>query len=191
MYDVMSVEDHLKNFLNDLESRELTIKELYSTNPLDSIVTKGLLNRVFRKAKRRYDKYIVKYESRKGKEAEKSLKANLSYGFLKKVFLEEVLKIVLGKYGITGGNVVSYMAFAGRVMKFAEKNRDTGLMKIIEGEIQYRIIRYGLDEKLLKMIALVSVKARNYAQKHFANIILEEKEEEESKTGEKPTEMTK
>jgi len=190
MYDIMSVEDYLNKFFNKLKGRELTISEFYSIEPLDTIVTRGLLNRVFRKARRRYDKYIAKYERRTGKKAEKSLKENLSYGFLKKVFLEEVLKIILGKYGITGGNVVNYMAFGGRIMKFAEKNRETSLMKMIKGEIQYRTLRFGLDEKLLKMIALASVKATKYAQKHFTDIILEEekeeKKEEEKEEAKKP-----
>ena len=186
MVEIMLVGNNVSDFLKYLENAKLDIAELYSLEPLQLIVTDKLKNKVLKKASRRYGKYVSKYKNRTGEEPSLNMKANLSYGFLKKVFMEEVIGIVLGWFGITGGNYVTYSNLANRIGKIAEKTHGKALINRIEIELIRWADKYNIKEDLGKIMALIGVKAIRYCQTNFSNIILEPKGKIEQKEEPEP-----
>jgi len=174
----MSIDENVNKFKDIIENMKLDIGELYTYEPIQFLVSERVQNVVLKRATRRYEKYIAKIRRRRKEEPPLEMKANLSYAFLKKALLEELLRIVLGWYGITGGIFLNYSNFANRIAKICEKTHGKALLDKIEREMKDWIEKYNLNLNLSKIIALVSVKTTRYAQKNYSQIILERKKEE-------------
>jgi len=66
--------------------------------------------------------------------------------------VRELVRPILDKYGITGGQRATYLAFALKLWKHIVRTKDEGGKKIANGLKSYFVTAYGLDPSVLDEI---------------------------------------
>ena len=145
-----------------LERAELTYSEIINIEPILDIIGAPVVGKVTKTAYHRWYKWFNK----RGSELEGSPTANFSIktlrGFFRKAFLEALHRVILGYYGVTAGDTMSYVTLGYRASKLTLKFRGEALDKMLKECIDEWKLRFNVDEKIAKVIVLASAKATVY-----------------------------
>jgi len=167
----------LLNPLDYLKKARLSYSEMRDDRPLKQLISSFDEDEALRRAQHRYSKWMRKRGKQLGNSLTQSMRARVSYGFIRQAFLEVVLSKVLGSYGVTGGRFIDYSGLGYAVAKKAESYSGSSLV----GEVNKLLQRYKLEreveDEIAHVVALVCAKVAFYVRRKYRNTILSEAEE--------------
>ena len=155
-------EEARKKTIENLERTPLTLEEIMKSKPFLEIIGMEGLENAIDKASIRVSKWIKK----KGKNLTLPSFKKLANRYLELAVVQETVRVILGYYGEKTGQI-NYYSFANRLYKALNKQRYTALLRTIQGLIGYWKTTFGVDAKILHVIALAVAKGVRYVRENY------------------------
>jgi len=155
------------DILSYLESAPISLEEVFNVEPIPKLLNEYEIKRAFATAEDRVRKWV----SKRGGNISKIRLQNLSYGFLKKAMLEVLYMKILSHYGIRGPETLNYTSLGYKVAKASRKLTGRGLVDEVNELMKYHKERKKVDEKILKVIVLATLKLLQFIERNYSDII--------------------
>jgi len=150
--------ERLNEIINDLSTKEITIEEILKADDVLYLLKPYTLRIISQDANWRYRKWVAK----RGKNLPDGAKSRTQKGFFVRRVIEEVVKQIIGYYGITGGIQIYYLCLAGQITKRIKTKPLTRWVNIIKERIKYWVEFRGCEPKVAHAVALATAKAFYY-----------------------------
>jgi len=168
------------NPIGYLENAQLSWSEITNDYPILGILLPQVHANALRKAFSQYQKWIFKRGRQMGEQLDRSIKANVSFGFFQKCMIDILVKRILGFYGLVGSVFLSYAGLAYKVAKLTKKYSGEGLVRAIIAQEDFWLQVRKTDPVITKVVCLASAKLAYYLNMKFSDISFAEEELEKS-----------
>jgi len=140
--------------LDNLAKKELDPFDFLSTSELNILFDNFAVLRLIEENEISYSKWLEK----RGKDFNEVIQQKTKKRFLVYRYLDELVRTVLGHYGILGSTFLNYRGFALSTFRTLENAKVENWKGIIQSKIRVWSLKYELNEEALKVLGIVVAK---------------------------------